>query len=232
MTVQDALLSRIPAGALGGKNKTIRNALSASLELIGARGEASNRGDLSASGRAALVGKHVTTASGPALMRARRQVAYDARKIEKMRAAIHAKAIGEPHANDAEWRTYLRSLSANDRAQLILRNADARGAALRAPALSHVEGDMLDTAMAAAIRERCEKDGAHLAIAEKAQEIHQHTVRVLVDEIMATPMVVEANNAVRQFGTQIEMEQYLNKSVSEPTARQIAIEEAESDLIE
>ena len=57
-------------------------------------------------------------------------------------------------------------------------------------------------------------------------------MRVFEQEIMATPCVVEQNGSVRQLQTPIELENLFTKSVTQPSLRQIALEEAQVDQVE
>lgn len=229
--VQTALLMRVPKNTPSGKAKVIGTTLGDSLELSGFRNEAANNRELTAVGRANQISKHLLAKALPALAKARRQVAFGAAKLEKMRLEIRKRAIGEHDPLDHERRDFLRSQSANDRIKSILTNPTLRGAALRAPELVGVGGDGLDRAMQLAIIEKCPAESEALTVMEEAHAIHVQSAEVLQQEILVTPFVVEPNGSVRQLHTPQELQNLLDKSVPQATTKQIALEEAEVDQV-
>ncbi len=231
-SVQAALIMRVPANTPAGKDNAIRQALGDSLGVKGFRQEISNDRNLTAVGRAQQSAKYIQTKAIPELARARRQVAYSSGKLEKMRADIRKKALGEHDVNDRERRDILRSQTPALRAKAVLTSPAMRDAALRAPDLVEITPDVFERAMQLAINERCPDQSKTLAIAEEAQAIHEAAVRVFEQEIMATPCVVEQNGSVRQLQTPIELENLFTKSVTQPSLRQIALEEAQVDQVE
>ena len=230
--VQTALALRIPAGTPAGKAKVIRSTLGDSLGLKGYRGEIDNDRDLTAVGRAGKVIKYIQATAIPELAKARRQVAYSAGKLEKMRADIRKKALGDHDPLNRERRDILRSQTPAIRAKAVLTSRAMRDAAIRAPDLVEISPDVFERAMQLAINERCPDQSKTLEMAEEAQAIHEAAVRVFEQEIMATPCVVEQNGSVRQMQTPIELENLFEKSVSQPSLRQIALEEAQVDQVE
>jgi hypothetical protein len=230
--VQTALALRIPNGAPAGKAKVIRSTLGDSLGLKGFRLETANERELSDVGRANKVIKYIQATAVPELAKARRQVAYSAGKLEKMRADVRTKALGEHDPLDRERRDILRSQTPALRAKAVLTSPAMRDAALRAPDLVEISPDVFERAMQLAINERCPDQSKTLAIAEEAQAIHEAAVRVFEQEIMATPCVVEPNGSVRQLQTPIELENLFTKSVTQPSLRQIALEEVQVDQVE
>ena len=199
MTVYAAIESRIPANLATGKSTVIRRALQAGKDLQHIVNANSRRDDLSAKGRADVVGKFVRETTAPALARARRQYEYHGRELAKLRDKIRAKAIGEAQPTDMEWRSYLRTSSAGERNRLVLENADARGAALRAPALATIDGDIVAHATAAAIRENAPNESKALAAFEDAQKLHEGALRALTHELTQTPIITTSSGGVRKF---------------------------------
>ena len=230
--VQAALMTRIPAGAPTGKAKVVVATLENSLELKEARVNASMNRELSEIGRAALVAKHVQGKALPALAKARRQCAYHEGKLSALRITVQKKATGDATPLDAEWRQHLRALPVGERAKLALTDREARGAALRAPGLSGVSPEVLEQAMKMAIAETCPNESAVIDVFEESQAIHKQAVRVLEEEIMATPFIAEPSGVVRNLHTQTEMENLLKESVGLPSIKQIALEEVEADRAE
>lgn len=141
-------------------------------------------------GRAELVAKHVKSATAAALAKARRQFAYHATQLDKRRAALRTRAIGEHDALDAERRTVLRDMSDAERTQAVLTDAAFRQAALRGgKGLSGISPEVCERALEIAIRENALEVAAALAVAEEAQSVHQGALRVLERELLTTPFM-------------------------------------------
>lgn len=234
MSVYESLYTRIPAGKAGGQ--AIRGTLARGLELKDAVKTAASRDELNAKGRAALVEKHIKTSAGPALAKARRQLAHYDRAIERKRALVTAKAIGEAKSTDAEWRTYLRSLPTHERIQEVLNNPAARGAALRELGLSGLSGDTfaetVARAMDIAIKENAAIESAALVAAEEVRSLHNAAVTVLTREILETAFITEPSGAVRKLSSPLELEKYLAKEVPAVPPYAVMHEEIEADAVE
>jgi hypothetical protein len=231
MTVYATLISRIPPTVTTGKNKVIRSTLAAGLELQGAVASAASRDDLTPKGRAVLLAKGAA-AAGAALLRSQRQHAYHAKKLAAQTAALRAKVIGEAKPTDAEWRTYLRSLDSGARTQLILSNPDARAAALREPGLSGATPELLVHAYDIAVQDAAPDEVAAIIAAEEAQEIHNAAIRVLTNEIMKAPFIVDDRGGARTLISPIEFDAWLAKEMPAVHPNAAIVEEAEADAVE
>jgi hypothetical protein len=131
-----------------------------------------------------------------------------------------------------EWRTVLRNLPLAERAQAVLKSPEARGPALREPALSGVSDEVISHALEIATRENAPKEAAALALAEKAQELHDAAIRMVVHDLMETPFIVSQNGVVRKLNSPQELDQFLEKEVPAPAPVIAAIEEKEVDATE
>jgi hypothetical protein len=230
-SISETLLSRIPANVRAGRRVVIRNTLAAAGELTDAVRRVASRDELSPKGRAAALVDHVKEA-GRSLRRSRRQLDYLKGELAKQDAAIRAKAIGEPQPTDAEYRTYLRSLNPGERHRLVLENKDVRGPALREPALSGLDQDMIEKATAAALREADPQGLADMESEREAITVHDAAARVLSMELQKVPFIVEASGGVRPFASDQERETYLDKNLPTPFPKDIALEEVQADLAE
>jgi hypothetical protein len=72
-------------------------------------------------------------------------------------------------------------------------------------------------------------EAAALAAAEEAQEVHNAAVNMLAYEIALTPVVVEANGAVRKFDSPHEMERFLATHVRPVAPHIVMHKEIEED---
>jgi len=187
------------------------------------------RDDLSASGKAAVVAKFARETTAPALARARRQLAYHERTLATLRAKIRTKAIGEAQPTDMEWRTYLRTLSAGERNRLVFEDSQARGAALRAPALATLAAEVAEKALAKAIAENAPNESKALAAFEDSQKLHEDALRAVTHEFMSVPLVVTSSGGVRKFDSSVELESFLSNAVPAPHPNALLIEEKEVD---
>jgi hypothetical protein len=231
MDAYGTLLSRIPGNAPAGKSKVIRAALG--LTFKGALAEAAKRDDLTAKGKAGLIEKQLKATTGPALAKARRQLAYHERAIERQRAAIHAKAIGAHDPLDAERRAVLRGMSTAERVQAVMTDATFRLAALRGGAgLSGLNEEIFSRMTELAIAENAGPEAAALAAAEEAQDLHNAAVKMLAYEIAQAPVVVEPNGAVRNFDSPHEMENFLATHLHPVAPHIVMREEIEADHVE
>jgi hypothetical protein len=231
MSVFEHIFTAIPAHATAGKRRAIGTTTSAGLALKEAVANASKRDDLTPKGRAALVATAMKDV-GAAFQASRRQHAYHAKKLETQEAAVRTKAIGEPQSTDAEYRSYLRGLNDADRAQKVLGDPRARGAALREPGLSGLNDEFLTKLMDVAIQQNAPTEAAALENAKEAQVSHGAAIEALANELLKTPFIVEPNGNVRNFATPLELENFLTKEIPAPALKQLVGEEVIADHVE
>lgn len=223
------LKNRIPAGTIPGKRRVIARVLDAA-ELLQTKVHAINkRDDLTPKGRAPVLEKEVKL-FGAALRRAERQLAYHTEKIERGHANLVKKAIGEAQPHDVEWRTMLRSLPRDERTKLVMSDPVARGAVLRAPgALSGVDAGQYEHLVNAAIEQNAADELAAHTIHKESNEVHEIAVRVLRNEMMKVPYLVDANGNAMAPRSPIQLDATIDKDAPQKFPRDLLLEEVEVD---
>lgn len=232
MDIYETLQNRIPAKATAGKAKVIRKVLETSRQLKDAIDLIERRDDLSTKGRAQLLDKQVQV-TGATLRRAQRQLDYHDTALAKGRDNLAKKVIGEAKPTDAEWRTMLRQLPIGERTQLAMQDPEARAAVLRAPAaLSDMPADRVALMLAEAVQTVAPDDHARLVAHQEAQGVHVAAVRMLQQELLKVPFIVDTDGKVRRPSSQRELDTYLDETVPAPHQNAILLEQVEIDATE
>jgi hypothetical protein len=183
MSLELEMIDRLPAGVKKGRQQVVRDIGAASIFLKGTLKE--NRVDPGRTrwGQTAQViepnfGKEVA----PAILRARRQVAYLASERDRLKTTLVTKAKGKALPTEALWIQKLMAMTPNARMAFCLENPVARAVALRQPELLDIVPTLTDQAFTFGRQRNANPTGYDLLMNRQLKEGHEAEAAQLLIE--------------------------------------------------